>query len=294
MMRTIAKKMLLKSNNMRMAALIAAILLCCIRATAGNDSDSSDVARPVTTVFSVGVGRASVLDTYLTPVTYSGTHLRLGYSAMQATGFSPEKWVRHLQLGVEYGNVHNPTGINTMHALMVDGKWSLMHRWRMSHGLQLMAGGMIGASGGAIYNGQNSNNIVSVKAHIGLGLAGAAVYPVHIKRLPVTLSWQVDAPVIGAFYSLDYDESYYEIYEGNRSNLVHCTLPHRFELNSLVSADLHLGNTIVRVGYRFSTQSSRVCNISTDITSHSIVLGLGGDFLSVGKKPTPARTVTVF
>ncbi len=284
-------KMLTKTTHRLLtAATVAVMTLCAPVAVAG---DGDEVGRPVASMFTVDVGYASVRDTYLTPITYSGLNLRLGYQAMQACGFGPEKWVRSLEVGVEYDNVDNLVGNNTMHSLMVEGRWSLMRRWRVGDKLQLMGGGAAMLRGGAIYNGNNSNNICSVKAHIGVGLAGTAVYPVRLGRLPVTLSYQVNTPVIGAFYSPEYDETYYEIYVGNHSGLVHpAWWGNRFEINNLVSADLHLGNTILRVGYRNHVGHSDVCNLTTHIVTHSFVIGVGGEFLSMGRKSTPRRTVS--
>jgi len=282
------------THNVLMAAMVAAIAICGTLVAAAQDSGDTGVARPVASMFMLDAGYGSVRDTYLTPVTYGGTNLRLGYQAMQATGFNPDKWVRNLEVGVEYGNVHNPMGNNTMHTVMVDGRWSLVRRWRdvFTPGLQLMAGGAVMARGGVIYNGANSNNICSVKIHAGIGLAGTAVYPVRVGRLPVTLVYQMSMPVLGAFYSPEYDESYYEIYVGNHKGLAHFTLGKRFEINHQLNADVHLGNTILRIGYRYHNESSDVSNLKTNMSSHSVVLGIGGDFLSIGRKKTPSRTIS--
>lgn len=274
-----------------MAAIVAAIVICI--APTSLAQDSSEVARPVATMFTLEMGRASVRDTYLTPLTYHGTHLGLGYSAMQATGFNPEKWVRHLEMGAEYGNVHNPTGNHTMHSVMLDGRWSMMRRWRHESGLQLMAGGMMALRGGAIYNPSNSNNIVSVKAHLGVGVSGAIIYPIHIKRLPITLNWTASMPLMGVTYSPEYDESYYEMYVGNHSNLVHPAWPgNRIEINSQLSADMHLGNTILRVGVQSHAEAMHINNLRTSIFNTTFILGVGGDFLNVSRKPLPKRIIS--
>lgn len=281
-------------KNLRMAAIVAAIAFSTPLATA-QDSGESEVARPVLSLFSLDLGHASVQDTYLTPITYKGKNLRLGYQHMQALGHDPEHWVRNLELGVEYDNVKNIVGNRTMHDLMVEGRWSLMRRWRnvLTPGLQLMGGGAAMLRGGAIYNPSNSNNIASVKAHIGVGVAGVASYQVNIKRLPITLSYQVSMPIVGAFYSPDYDESYFEIYVGNRSGLVHVAWPGaRFEVNNLVSADLHLGGTILRVGYRHHYESSRINYITNMQSTHALSIALGGNILSVNpKKSCPSRVL---
>ena len=288
-------KTTIMKNKVRMAVVMAVIVLSCIGVRAA-DADTTSVARPVLSMFTFDVGRASVLDTYISTVNYTGLNLRLGYSAMQATGFSPEKWVRHLELGVEYYNVKNMVRNRVLHTLMLDSRWSLMRRWRdVLPGLQLMGGGMAQLRGGVIYKGSNSNNVCSVKAHISLGVAGTASYACHIGRLPITLSYQMSLPVVGVFYSPDYDESYYEIYVGNRKGLVHPGWwGNRFDMNNLVAADLHLGNTILRLGYRNRIERSWVNNLNTHITTHAFVIGLGGNFLSLGSKPTPRKLITAF
>lgn len=259
-----------------MAALVAAMCFYTSSLQA-QEAGSDTVSRPVTSIFTLDMGRADVLDTYLTPVTYHGPNLRLGYEAIQACGFNPGKWVRDLEVGVDYGNVKNPTGVNQMHSLMVEGRWSLERRWRdvLTPGLQFTAGGMVQARGGAIYNGHNSNNICSVKVHMALGVAGTASYPLNLGRLPVTLNYRMTMPVIGACYSPEYDESYYEIYVGNHSGLVHpAWWGNRFDIDNLVAADLHLGHTTLRLGYRNHFTHTSIRNLTHRHQSHSLVLGI--------------------
>lgn len=261
------------------------MLMLCIASVAGAQETSP--VRPVASMFTADVGHARVLDSYLSPITYGGTALRLGYEAQQATGFSPEYWTRQLDLGVDYDYTHNPAGNHTMHALMVDARWGMMHRWRnvLTPGLQLMAGGSTQLNGGALYNANNSNNVVSARVHWSLGVMGQAVYNTHIKRLPITIRYQATLPVAGVFFSPEYDEAYYEIYLGNHSNLAHFGWwGNRFDMENLITADFHLGNTIVRLGYRNRISSSWINNINSRDISHSLVIGIGGEFMSVGHK----------
>lgn len=265
------------------------ILLIMVQALAmqAQATDSVPVLRPVASMFMAGVGSARVLDTYLTPITYSGTSVSLAYAATQATGFAPEKWVRQLAVGIDYGRVKNPVGNNAMHTLMLEGQWGIMHRWNgvWHRGLQLMLGGMTQLRGGVIYNASNSNNVVSVKARWSLGLMGMAVYNTRLGRLPMTVAWQASLPVAGVFFSPDYDESYYEMYLGNHSGLAHMGWwGNRFDMTNLVTADMHFGNTVVRLGYRNRVERSWVRNLNTRITTHELVLGVGGDVLSISRK----------
>lgn len=256
----------------------------CAMAQDGNDEKP---LRPVASVISAQYGHSSLLDTYLSPVRYGGHAISLNYEAQQATGFSPDKWTRQLSVGVDYDYTHNPAGNHTMHSLMVDGRWGMMHRWRdvLTSGLQLQLGGATQFRGGVLYNANNSNNVVSARINWNVGLMGQAIYNTHIKQLPITVRYQAALPVMGVFFAPDYDEAYYEIYLGNRSNLAHFGWwGNRFDLDHMLSADLHLGNTILRIGYRNRVSTSWINNISTRDMTHYIVIGLGGEFLNVGAK----------
>ena len=257
--------------------------------------NSEQPLRPVASMFSAEAGHTSILDSYVSPIRYGGGYYRLGYERQQATGFSPEKCIHQLSVGVDYGYTHNPAGNHTMHALMADAKWGMMRRWSdvFTPGLQLMLGGSTQFRGGALYNANNSNNVVSAHIHWSVGLMGQAVYNFNIKRLPVTLRYQATLPVMGVFFSPDYDEAYYEIYLGNHSNLAHFGWwGNRFDLENLVTADLHLGNTILRVGYRNRIITSWVNNINNREISHSLVVGIGGEWLSVGSKKPAKRIIS--
>jgi hypothetical protein len=251
------------------------------------DYEQEKPLRPVASMFSAQYGHATELDSYISPIKYGGHAIALAYEAQQATGFSPLKWTRQLSLGVDYGYTHNPAGNHTMHALMADARWALMHKWNdvLTPGLQFQLGGETQFRGGVLYNAYNSNNVVSARIHWNVGLMGQAIYNTHIKRLPITVRYQASLPVAGVFFSPDYDEAYYEIYLGNHSNLAHFGWwGNRFDLDHMLSADLHLGNTILRIGYRNRINTSWINNINTRSIAHYIVIGIGGEFLNMNSR----------
>ena len=265
--------------------IIAGLVLCCaFNVTAKDccDSVQSKPVRPVMSAYMLDIGGASVLDTYLSNVRYKGLNLRLSYERMQAMKFNPDKWIMQLETGVDYTPSENPAGNYTIHTLMADFKWGMMHRWKMSPELQLFGGGSTHFRGGALYAPANSNNVVSVKVDWGVDLTGMAVYNRKIGKLPVTFRYQATLPVLGVFYSPEYGESYYEMYVGNHSGLVHVGwLGNHFSMTNLLTADMHFGNTTVRVGYRGVIETSWINNLNTQIFRNSVVLGLCGEWLSV-------------
>ena len=274
-----------------MKILTAWLLGACLGHIAAHAQDSTEVVRPVHYSMMGEVGHASLLDSYLTPITYTGLNMGLSFEHFQATGFNPDKWVRELELSGDYSYVENPVGNHEMHALMGEARWSLMRRWRdvPVKRLQLMAGPMIDFRGGIIYNANNSNNVVSGRINLSVGLQAAAVYNTRLFGKPLALRYQASLPVLGAFFSPEYDEAYYEIFVGNRRHLAHLGWwGSRFDMNNLVTADWRLGGTILRLGYRCRIEKSWVSHIDTRTVTHSVVIGLGGEILNL----SPSRKLS--
>ena len=250
------------------------------------DTTSTEL-RPVAAMFTLDVGAAEVLDTYLTPITYDGVDLRLGFSAMRAIGSTPQRRSWQLDFGIDYDNVENPVGNHTMHAIMLQARWAMLWRLRNVAGtpLDLHVGPMAQLQGGAIYNSIGSNNVASVKAHAAIGATAMATYGTRLWNRHITLSDQLSLPLMGCFYSPDYDESYDEIYVGHTAGFVNFGWwGNRFDLTNLLAADFHFGGTTLRLGYRLGIQRSWVNNLNTHVTTHSIVLGVGGEFFTRSNK----------
>lgn len=263
---------------------LCVVLMMCVMAMSAyaQNQDDAEVLRPVAKAYTIDYGYASTLDTYLSEIRYKGYNVRLGYERMQAMKFNPESWVSQLDVNAQYANTKNPSGNHVMHTVMVGGRWGMMHRCRVMPKLQVMAGGSTQIGGGALYAPANSNNVVSVKVNWSVDATVMAIYNSKVGKLPVTLRYQAVLPVVGVMYSLDYGESYYEMYVGNHSGLVHfSSWLNRFAMTNYISVDMHFGGTSVRVGYRNLIESTYVNKLNTQIYNHSLVVGLSGEWLSV-------------
>ena len=116
-----------------------------------------------------------------------------------------------------------------------------------------------------------------------------AVWNGRIGRLPVTLRYLPSIPLIGAFFSPDYDELYYEIWLGNHQGLSHCAWPGNFfRFDNLLTADLHFGATTLRLGYRCGIFSSKSGDIVSRQISHAFVIGIATEHISL--RPGASRT----
>ena len=248
--------------------------------------DTAHVVRSTLSMFTVDAGYASVHDSYLTPITYSGMDLALGYEAMRDTHFDPDKWLWQLQVGADYNLTENAARNNDIHLLLGDLSFNMQRKWRdaIARRVDLSVGPMTQLRAGIAYDEANSNNPVSVRAYWNVGVTGMASLDTRLWRLPVTLRYQAQLPVVGVFFAPEYDESYYEIYLGNHRNLAHLGWwGNRLDMTHYLGADLHFGSTILRIGYRTRFEHWSVNNLKVHDVSHSLVIGIGA-YLTTHKK----------
>ena len=236
--------------------------------------DSEDVL-PRQSVLMVDAGYASVHDSYLTPITYDGVDLALSIEAVRPV--RQGRWLWQLNVGADYNYVENDAKNNDLHKLMGDISFNMQHVWLgvIHPRLSLSAGPMAQVRAGIVYDEVNSNNPVTVRAHANLGATGMAWFNTRLGRKPITLRYQLQLPVMGVFFAPEYDESYYEIYLGNHKNLAHLGWwGNRLDMTNYLGADLQMGKTTLRIGYRNRLEHWTVNHLHVHDISHSLVLGL--------------------
>ncbi len=266
------------------------------RDNAPDKNREDEAIRPVASAYMLEIGSSRVADTYLSPITYRGWSAAFAYERMQAMKFNPDRWVMQLDLRAEIDRGRNRADNASTWRLDLGAKWGMMRRWTdiFVPRLTLALGGSTGIEGGCIYNPRNGNNPASAKLAWTVNLTGYATYNLHVGPLKTTLRYQPTLPLLGAFFSPEYDELYYEIYLGNHSGLAHFAWPgNRFAMTNLLTADLHLGNTVVRVGYRNLIYSSKINHLVTNITTHAFVFGLAGEWISAGNLKKISRETAV-
>lgn len=240
------------------------------------------VERPVVSAYTLELGSAHIAQTYLSPLRYSGMGLALSYERMQAMRFDPERWVMRLSGRLEGAHTHNNPARNaSMWDLGLNIGWGMSRRWNLDR-WSLYAGGYTAVEGGALYVPRNSNNPVAAKASWVIGATAAAVYHTSLWSKRLTLRYLAEMPLTGMFFSPEYGELYYEIYLGNHSGLLRGAWPGNFfRLNNLLTADIALGRTILRLGYRCNISSTKTHDIVCRHIEHMAVVGLASEWISL-------------
>lgn len=239
---------------------------------------AQDLLRPVSSTWALEIGSTQLADTYLTPLKYNGLHLGLGYQRAQAMRFCPQRWLNALRFRLEFDRAKNHAGNSVMYSAGINAGWSMVYGWDLPYEIKLRAGGAVDAELGALLLARNSNNPAQARASLTVGPEIDAYWLRKIWGVGINMR----SPLIGAFFSPDYGELYYEISLGNHKNLVHCAWPGSFRrLTADIFVDIRPSATAVRIGYRADLLSFRANGLTGRSLTHSAVIAITCDFLSV-------------
>ena len=268
----------------RLCSAIAAVCAMLLPLQASADEQQT-VERPVLSAYTIDAGSSHVAETYLSPLKYSGWSTALNYERTQAMRFSPRRWTMRLHGRLALERTQNPARNANMWGLDLNIGWAITRRFRLDSRWNILAGGNIAVNGGALYNTRNGNNPVAAKASWTVGASTGAIFNTRIGSIPISARYIAEMPLTGIFFSPEYGELYYEIYLGNHKGLVRGAWPGNFfRLDNLATVDIRLGRTIIRAGYRCGIFSSKASHIVTRRISHSFVLGLASEWVSLSPK----------
>ena len=232
-----------------------------------------------------GVGYTNILDTYLSPVEYKGTEIRLLRENMRMTHLMDGNVSSQSMFQLYFSLTKNRANTGNEWGGMVNGTQAWHYQWRFGN-LKLMAGPMIDLNLGFLYNTRNSNNPAQAIANLNLDASGMAVYHFSIKNHPMIARYQLNIPVAGVMFSPDYGQSYYEIFELEHSNhnVLFTSLHNRPTFRQLLTLDIPVRSSCIRVGYLCDIQQSNVNYIKSHQWSHTLMLGFVKTLFPVKEK----------
>lgn len=227
-----------------------------------------------------GVGHTQILDTYLSPMEYTGIEGRVLHERMRMTRMMDGKVSTQsmLQAHVAYTENHPASG-NELSGL-VNWSYGLHYHFQVTRPLRILAGVLGELNGGFIYNTRNSNNPAQGKAYADLSLSAMAIYKFHLWKVPITARYQINAPFAGVMFSPNYQQSYYEIFTlGNKKGVVNFTSVHNHpSMRQLLTVDVPIRKTILRVGYMGDFQQSKVNRIRAHTYTNAFMIGFVKNF----------------
>ena len=241
------------------------------------DSTDSTAAtyRPVDHEWLVGIGRANVLDTYLSRLEYTGTSLSVTHTTLRPTRRRGDRLTRQTLLTAHVAAVHSPT--DDYDAYDADLWAAMAWHWRVlaHNGLALYAGGMAEAGTGFTYNEMGGNNPAQGRLTADAALTLRATYAFRCLRRPMALALQTDIPVAGVMFAPHYGQSYYEIFAlGQTDRNVRLTTPFSApSLRLLTTLHIPLGRATLSVGYRADVRQSDTGGLRRHLWNNQLVVG---------------------
>ena len=237
--------------------------------------DSLDATRYVVRSTMVGAGKANVFDTYLSPIEYTGPEFRVSHESMRMTRLMEGNVSVQNRVQASVSYTRNPSGTGEMYTGLLNWTCGLHYQFRISESLKILFGPMLDLTVGGIYNVRNSNNPAQAKAYGSIDASGMLVYKFRIARYPMVLRYQADLPMLGAMFSPEFGESYYEMFSlGNDGRHVAFTSFHNApSLRQFLTLDFPVRKVVMRVGYLCDIQQAKVNHLKSHVYSHNFMVG---------------------
>ncbi|MDO5664275.1 MAG: DUF3316 domain-containing protein [Bacteroidia bacterium] len=266
----------MKSLSAEIKIIITLFLTICLIPLSAQES----VPKSTNQATLLGLGRAFLTDTYLSPLEYSGLTMSLLHDRISPTKYFNEKLLLQQQFQIQLAFTKNPSASASEYFGEISYNINGLYSFFKNEKFQVLGGSGLDTSLGGIYNVRNSNNPGSLKTSVNLNLSAMAIY--NWRRF--TFRWQVSSPVVGAFFSPQYRQSYYEIFSlGNGKSTVQFASPHnQLALRNYFTVDIHLNNFTIRTGYLGDFYKTDINNIITKIVSHQFMVGLAVESLNFG------------
>ena len=224
-----------------------------------------------------GIGNVNTLDTYLSPEEYTGTELRYVSHSIRENG---SKLSRELIHQAQILSVHNRKENNNE----IGGFYNFQYNWQYTVGtwslgegkLLLKAGGGVDTRLGFLYNMRNSNNPAQAYAQLNISPNAVAAYRFRLRKIPFQLRYEVQAPLLGLTFSPNYGQSYYEIFTRDNydHNLIVTTPVSAPSLRQLLTIDITVRHTTVRLGYLGDYQQAKVNQLRQHVWSNIFIFGI--------------------
>lgn len=231
--------------------------------------------QPSARAFLLGFGKTHQLDTYLSPMEYSGTQISFLAQSERMTHLAQQHISFQSTFHGAFTSSDNPaeTASYLGARLAYDAGWH--YHYSPLKNLDLKGGALIGTDLGFLYNDRNGNNPAQAHFSLDLSLSAGAAYTFNLWRLPVRASYQVDLPMLGIMFSPEFGESYYEISQQGVGHDILCAHPgNALSLRQMLMVDFCLKRITLRAGYLCDIRQQNARSLKYHDISHSFMFGI--------------------
>jgi len=234
----------------------------------------------------IGIGGYRIKNTYLSPVIYSGTGVRIVNERMKIISLADYRVSSQQVLDVDFSSVRNPAGTVAALAGFANYSFGYHYRFQPTPDFRLLTGASVQGMFGFVYNTFTANNPIATHVDLDLNLSAIGIYTFRIKNYPLTCRFQTDIPLAGALFTPAYGQSYYEIFGlGNTSGIVgFSSLHNKFAMRNYATIDFSVWKFTLRTGYLNSIYTTSINEIQTRYVSHNFMIGFVKEFVTFSGK----------
>ncbi len=223
----------------------------------------------------LGVGHLNVLDTYLSPLEYTGVNLSLTHRSERKTRCHNGRITR---MNFYTAHISRPSSqADNRHEWDADllGAVGWHYNFCPLPDFRLAVGGMAEFGGGFTYNTKGGNNPAQGRLFADVALSLLAEYDFDVKGKSWSVCGQLDVPLLGAAFTPRYGQSYYEIFAlGHTDNNVCFThIAKAPSLRFLGMVRIPLGRATITAGYMADIRQSDMVGLKRHSWGNSLVVG---------------------
>ena len=231
--------------------------------------------QPTARTFLLGIGKTNQLDTYLSPMEYTGLQVSFMTQSERMTHLAQHHISFQSSFLGAFTSTDNPaeTASYTDARLAYDAGWH--YHWSPLKNLDLKGGALVGTDLGFLYNDRNGNNPAQGQFSLDLSLSAGAAYQFRLWKLPMQASYQADLPMLGMMFCPEFGESYYEISQRGVGHNIICAHPgNALSFRQMLMVDFCLPRITLRVGYLNDIRQRNAHSLKYRDTSHSFMFGI--------------------
>ncbi len=254
------------------------LLSHCLSAQA--QEDSLQAGRYVMRATLYGAGFTNVLDTYLSPMEYTGAEFRVLRESMRMTKLLDGNVSVQSLFQAQVSLTENRAETSNELAGMVNWNYALHYQFRITENFKVLAGPLLDLNGGFVYNTRNSNNPAQARAYANLAASGMVIYRFRIGNYPMVARYQANLPLMGVMFSPEYGQSYYEIFslKNGGKNVLFTSLHNQPSLRQLLTLDFPVRLVKMRFAYLCDIQQAKVNHLKNHTWSHTFLIGFVKNF----------------
>lgn len=234
----------------------------------------TDSLRTVRYTHLFGVGGVNFLDTYLSPLEYTGWQVSTLHTTERALHPS-SCWTLAARYGGDLGHALSPTEDGKYWDANAYAAVQFRRHWKPMETLALEGGPMGELFLGGTYSQRNGNNPAQGRFGAQVGLSGQAAYVFRLWHRQWRAVATLDVPLIGAAFTPAYGQSYYEIFGlGHKDRNVRCTWIGNAP-SALLTAQLEIpmGGTALIVGYQADVRQYNLAGLKRHNWGNRFVIG---------------------